>query len=67
MGIEVEFRRLSLLCVLPEKIDNAGKLDKEFIHIFTLEVTEDELIAIKHDFEVEELVSIKKKISRIFA
>lgn len=60
MGISLNFRRLQFMCTLPEQIHDTFK-DNEFINIFTVELTEQEIPCIHfEDQEVEDIIQIKK-------
>ncbi|QRN49627.1 NUDIX hydrolase [Macrococcoides bohemicum] len=57
LGIDVSFDDLKMLCVIPESIDNEGTMDKEFINIFTCEISRELLDKIVIDnHEVEDLI-----------
>lgn len=60
MGLDISFERLRFLCTLPESLEGLFT-DKEFIHIYTVEITDDEIGAIAfQDDEVQSLYRINK-------
>lgn len=46
MGLQVGFESLSFLCTLPEEMTSGDMIDREFINIYTLEVSEEDLNSI---------------------
>ncbi|MCE4956823.1 NUDIX hydrolase [Macrococcoides caseolyticum] len=59
LGIDLQFEDLKLLCVIPEILNNDGKLDKEFINVFRYDILIDKLNQISfEDEEVEALVKV---------
>ncbi|TDM40316.1 hypothetical protein ETI08_09910 [Macrococcoides goetzii] len=58
MGLQVGFESLSFLCTLPEEMTSGDMIDREFINIYTLEVSEEDVSSIQHDTEVEYLLKI---------
>ncbi|MTV21115.1 NUDIX hydrolase [Staphylococcus delphini] len=59
MGLDLQFNRLNFLCTIPESIIDKFN-DNEFINIFTVEISKEELNSIHfNDGEVNELYKIK--------
>ncbi|QNR06739.1 NUDIX domain-containing protein [Macrococcoides canis] len=61
MGIKVSFERLEFLCTIPQEMTSDYIIDKEFIHIYTLEVSRQEVDHIHHDTEVDALLKVNKQ------
>ena len=61
MSLQIGFESLSFLCTLPEEMISGDMIDREFINIYTLEVSEEDLSSIQHDTEVENLLKINLK------
>ena len=60
MGIKVTFDRLNFLCTIPEELITHSVVDKEFINVYTLEISEEERKKINHDTEVAQLIKVNK-------
>ncbi|TDM02209.1 NUDIX hydrolase [Macrococcus carouselicus] len=60
MGIKVTFDRLNFLCTIPEELITLSIVDKEFINVYTLEISEEERKKINHDTEVDQLIKVNK-------
>lgn len=61
MGVQIGFESLSFLCTLPEGMTSGDMIDREFMNIHTLEVSEEDINSIQYDIEVDYLLKVNLK------